>query len=393
MSASLASSWPVFSDDEIEAVSAVLRSGRVNSLHHGDKCREFERAFAHLCGAPFAISLANGTVSLELALRALEIGPGDEVIVPARSFFASASCIVNVGAKPVFADVELASGNIDPTSVGKLITPRTRALLCVHLAGRPCDMETLTDLCASHDIFLIEDCAQAPGATVNGQTVGSFGAAAAFSFCTDKIISTGGEGGMLILHDAAVFERAWSFKDHGKNRLAMTAPGGSQFRWLHDRFGTNWRLTEMQAAIGICQLAKLPSWLSARRRNAAVLADGLAETTGLIIDTPPDGIEHGYYKFYARLLPELAGDGSLRDSIAAAIASHGVMCGSGSCPEIYLEKAFRGNHVDRLPAAKVLGATSLMFQCDHTMSESTMRAIGVVTSTIVAKMVDQRAAA
>ena len=251
-SSRLLSSWPVYAEDEIAAVTGLLRSGRVNSLHHGEQCAALERGFAELCGMPHAIAVANGTLALELALRALQVGAGDEVILPARSFFATASCVVAVGATPVFADIDVVSGNIDPASIRERITPNTRAVLCVHLAGWPCDMAALRDICDEHGLLLIEDCAQAHGATFDGRAVGGFGDAAAFSFCTDKIISTGGEGGLLLLRDEDAYERAWSYKDHGKDRSRTFAPasGVSRFRWLHSSFGTNWRLTEMQAFVG-----------------------------------------------------------------------------------------------------------------------------------------------
>jgi dTDP-4-amino-4,6-dideoxygalactose transaminase len=305
----------------------------VNSLHHGDHCRAFEAGFAELCGMPHAISLANGTVALELGLRALGVGRGSEVIVPARSFFATASCVVAVGATPVFADIDPVSQGVDPQSVRQMLSPRTRAVLCVHLGGWPCDVEALRSICDEHGLFLIEDCAQAHGATTNGRPVGSFGDAAAFSFCTDKIISTGGEGGMLLLRDENAFERAWSFKDHGKCR-ALTEEGssGTQFRWLHHEFGTNLRMTEMQAALGVCQLAKLSDRLEARRRNAAAIRKALLDVAGIFVDEPPASVSPAFYKFPARIDTKVIDEPGARDAIATAITSRGPMCGSGSCP-------------------------------------------------------------
>lgn len=366
------SCWPRHEEDEIEAVAAVLRSGRVNSLHHGELTARFEAAFAAFCGVPYAIAVANGTLALELAMRALEIGPGDEVILPARSFFASASSIIACGARPVFADVDPTSQTICPASAAKLINSRTRAILCVHLAGWPCAMDELAELCRRHGLKLIEDCAQAHGATYRGQVVGSFGDAAAFSFCTDKIMSTGGEGGMLLIReDSSVFERAWSYKDHGKERCKTTlrpAPG-VQFRWLHDSFGSNFRVTEMQAAIGLRQLTKLSGWIAARRRNAAILAEHLSGAPELRLAIPPPHVGHAYYKYYA------FADGA-RDAIARAISERGIACGAGACPEIYRERAFAHLNFERLPHAVRLGDTSLMFQVDHTFDEPAMTAIG-----------------
>ena len=393
----LKSRWPVYAEDEIAAVEQVLRSGRVNSLHHGEQCQALEGGFAELCGMPHAIALANGTVALELALRALQIGAGDEVIVPARSFFASASCVVAAGATPVFADVDPASQNLDPESARAKLTPNTRAILCVHLAGWPCDMAALTDLCDEHGLLLIEDCAQAHGATYDGRPVGSFGDAAAFSFCTDKILSTGGEGGLLLLRDEEAFERAWSYKDHGKDRSRTFAPaGGSQFRWLHGSFGTNWRLTEMQAAIGVAQLRKLSDWIAARRRNAAILSAALENVPGVIVDHPPASSGHAYYKYYARIDTRvLPGEGA-RDAIASAIAARGPFCGSGSCPEMYLEDAVRTSlfaPAERLPNARELGRSSIMFQCDQTLSAEAIAEIGAIAADVIGNWDRARAAA
>ena len=372
----LKSRWPRHDEDEIAAVVAVLRSGRVNSLHHGEQTSAFEAAFAAYCGMPYALALANGTLALELGLRALGIGAGDEVIVPARSFFASASAVVACGARPVFADVDPISQTICPASIRQLLTSRTRAILCVHLAGWPCAMDELGEICRTRNLFLVEDCAQAHGATFAGQMVGSFGDVAAFSFCTDKIMSTGGEGGMLLVRDSAVFERAWAYKDHGKDRRRTMMPSvpSAEFRWLHDSFGSNFRMTEMQAAIGLAQLAKLPAWLDARRRNAARLAQALRKTPLVRVVEVPDHIGHAGYKFYAFA-------DRFRDELAAAIIARGISCGSGSCPEMYREAAIAGSDLApaiRLPHARKLGETSLMFQIDPTLDEAAMTAFGKI---------------
>lgn len=393
----LQSRWPLYEEDEIAAVAEVLRSGRVNSLHHGENCRAFEAGFANLCRMPYAISLANGTVALELALRALGVGPGCEVIIPARSFFATASCVVAVGATPVFADIDLVSQGIDPLSVQQMLTPRTRAVLCVHLGGWPCGVEDLKTICEDHGLFLIEDCAQAHGATVKGRPVGSFGDAAAFSFCTDKIISTGGEGGMLLLRDQGAYEWAWSYKDHGKRRsLVETGSIGSHFRWLHHSFGTNLRMTEIQAAIGLCHLAKLPAWLTARRRNATMFREAFEGISGIQVDAPSASISPAFYKFYARVDAQIFPEPGARDAIANTISSRGPVCGSGSCPEIYREKAFdSGPFASKrdLPNARSLGGCSLMFQCDHTLSVDDIGEIADIATSVIAGSVGKRVAA
>jgi dTDP-4-amino-4,6-dideoxygalactose transaminase len=394
----LRSSWPVYSEDEIAAVCGVLRSGRVNALQHGDNCQAFENAFAAYCGMPHAIALANGTLALELGLRALGIGPGDEVIIPARSFFASASCVIACGATPVFADVDLNSQNISIEGINAVRNERTRAIICVHLAGWPCEMDALLDICRVHNLKLIEDCAQAHGATYAGQKVGSFGDVAAFSFCTDKIISTGGEGGMLLIRDEDVFDRAWSYKDHGKSRAKVLAPsaGCSKFRWLHDSFGSNFRMTEMQAAIGLIQLRKLSQWLDVRRRNAAILTQSLRDLPLIKVADPPQHIGHAYYRYYASIDPIQLPNLHARDELAQSIASFGLTCGSGSCPEMYREKAFLRTSVrpsKRLPNARQLGRTSLMFQVDQTLSAKAMAGIGSVVRSVITNWKIERQAA
>jgi dTDP-4-amino-4,6-dideoxygalactose transaminase len=367
--------WPVFGQDEIDAAGAVLASGRVN-YWTGEECRRFEEAFAAHTGTRHAISLANGTLALELALHALGIGPGDEVIVPARTFIASASCAVARGAVPVVADVDPVSQNLTADAVLQALTLRTRAIVAVHLAGWPCDMEPIMALARSRGIKVIEDCAQAHGATYKGRPVGGLGDCAAFSFCQDKIMTTGGEGGLLVTNDAGLWEKAWAYKDHGKSYDAVfnrAHPPG--FRWLHESFGSNYRMTEMQAAIGRRQLDKLPQWLAARRRNAALLDAGFAGIPGLRLTRPPADIGHAYYKYYAFVEPDALAPGWDATRINEAINAEGVPCFAGSCSEIYRERAFadRGwGPASRLPAARRLGDTSLMFLVHPTLGEAEM---------------------
>uniref|UniRef100_A0A6S6M8E5 Aminotransferase n=1 Tax=Citrifermentans bremense TaxID=60035 RepID=A0A6S6M8E5_9BACT len=351
----------------------MLLSNKVN-YWTGTEGRLFEKEFAAYCCARHAIALANGTVALELALYALGIGPGDQVITTSRTFIASASCVVMRGAIPVIADVDSLSQNITAETIRGLITPRTKAIIAVHLAGWPCDMDAIMDLAREHGLKVIEDCAQCHGATYKGRPVGSLGDVAAFSFCQDKIMTTGGEGGMLTTNDERIWRRAWEFKDHGKSYDAVYnrehAPG---FRWLHESFGTNWRLTEMQSAIGRVQLVKLPDWTRIRRRNAAILTEGFTNIPGLRVTVPPEHIGHAYYKYYVFVQQEELQDGWDRDRIMNAVVSVGIPCFSGSCSEIYLEKAFDGMRPEhRLPVAKTLGETSLMFLVHPTLTEKDM---------------------
>lgn len=380
--------WPHFAPDELQAAEAVLRSGRIN-YWTGKQCREFEAEYAAYTQTSHAIALTNGTVSLELALLLLGIGPGDEVVTTPRTFIASASCIVLRGATPIFADVDRDSQNITAQTIERVLTPRTKAIISVHLAGWPCEMDAILDLARSRGIAVIEDCAQAHGATYRGRPVGSLSDFGSFSFCQDKIITTAGEGGMLVTNDAALWSRGWSFKDHGKSFDAVYkrehAPG---FRWLHESFGTNWRLTELQAAIGRIQLRKLEGWVTRRREHAARLIAALSGIPGLRVPTPPSHTRHAYYKFYAFIETARLRSSWSRDRIVAEINAQGVSCLMGSCSEVYLEKAFDGSPArpaERLPVARELGETSLMFLVHPTLSEQTVEKTGAVARDVLSR--------
>jgi hypothetical protein len=384
-------SWPHFDEEEIAAVTAVLRSGRVNRWT-GQENELFEQEFAALTGCRHAIAVANGTIALELALFALGIGPGDEVIVSSRTFIASASAVVMRGATPVVADIEPDSQNLSAATVRPLLTPRTRAIIAVHLAGWPCDMDPLLDLARAHDIKVIEDCAQAQGASYKGRPVGSLGDVAAFSFCQDKIMTTGGEGGMLTTNDPDIWQKAWAYKDHGKDfNTVFCGEPGAGFRWLHHSFGTNWRMTEMQAAIGRIMLRKLASWLAIRRRHAAILTDTFRNIRGLRVTVPPAEIAHAYYKYYAFVEEgDLPAD-MTRDGLITAINAAGIPCFSGSCSEIYREKAFVAAGLsprERLPVARLLGETSLMFLVHPTLTEDHIIQTGKVVQTVMTPLND-----
>lgn len=366
------SPWPSFTQIEADAVSRVLLSNKVN-YWTGNECREFEKEFSAWCHVPYSIALSNGTVALDLALKVLSIGAGDEVIVTSRTFLASVSSIVTAGAIPVFADVDRDSQNITPETVAKVITPRTKAIIAVHLAGWPCDMDGLMALAKAHDLVVIEDCAQAHGALWRGQPVGSIGHASAWSFCQDKIMTTGGEGGMLTTNDPTLWSNAWSYKDHGKSFDAVynrKHPDG--YRWLHESFGTNWRMLEMQGVIGRIQLQLMPEWHAARKANAQAILAACAESSALRVPQVPSEIEHAWYRAYAFVRPEqLKADWS-RDRIMAEMVARGVPCFSGSCSEVYLEKAFDGTDwrpAERLPVARELGETSLMFLTHPTLTQ------------------------
>ena len=369
------SPWPSFTEEEADAVRNVILSNRVN-YWTGQECREFEKEFAAWCGANHAIALANGTLALDVALKALCIGPGDEVVVTPRTFIASISCVANAGAIPVFADVDRASGNITEHTVEAVLTPRTKAIICVHLAGWPCDMDPIMALAEKHNLKVIEDCAQAHGACYKGRSVGSIGHVGAWSFCQDKIMTTGGEGGMVTTNDEALWRSMWSFKDHGKSYEAVYErqhPPG--FRWLHESFGTNWRMMEMQAVIGRIQLKRMADWTEKRTKNALAIwniCQKYSVARVPVFDDHGGQTIHANYKCYVYVQPENLADGWTRDRIIEEINVQGVPCYQGSCSEVYLEKAFDGTGwrpEERLPVARELGETSLMFLVHPTLTD------------------------
>lgn len=380
--------WPVYAQDEIDAVMDVLRSGRVNQWT-GDKVVAFERAYDAYLGTGRSIALANGSLALELALLAFKIGPGDEVIVTPRSFVASASCVRLVRATPVFADVDPDSGNLTPATVAAVLTPRTRAIIPVHLAGWPVDMPGIMALARAHNLLVIEDCAQAHGAFIDGTPIGAFGDAAAFSFCQDKIITTGGEGGLVTFQDDAAYRWAWSFKDHGKSRETMAAPGGSGFRFVHEMVGTNWRMLEMSAVIGLLQLAKLPDWREARAANAAIWIRHIGAIEGIRLPVCADNQLNAFYKLYAYVDGHVERANRIRDAVLAHPDAGTLRIFSGSCPELYREGAMRDLGVAPLPTAHDLGLRSLLFEVHPTLDHDELdararRVAGIIAAAVAA---------
>lgn len=384
----LINSWPHFDSDQIDSATRVLSSGMVNTWT-GNETKAFEREFAEWCGSSQAIAMANGSLALSAAYLSLGLGPGDELITTPRTFIATASSAVLLGAKPIFADVDPMSGAITAATISPLITPRTKAIAVVHLGGWPADMPAICDLACAHGIEVVEDCAQAHGARINGQSVGSFGDVAAWSFCQDKIISTAGEGGIVNTSRPDLWDAMWSFKDHGKTYEAVCRrehPPG--FRWLHERFGSNFRLTEMQSAIGRIQLQRLPEWSSARTSNALLLAEALSDCSAVRVPLPPENIIHAWYKFYAFVKPDALAEGWSRDRILSEIASLGYPALAGSCSEIYLEKCFQDAGLappESLPVARNLGETSLMFLVHPTITPEQMARYAQVVRSVVQK--------
>jgi dTDP-4-amino-4,6-dideoxygalactose transaminase len=378
------SPWPLYSDEEIAKVTDILRSNKVN-YWTGSECRNFEKEFAEFTNTKHAIALSNGTVALDLALKAAEIGHGDEVLVTSRTFIASASSIVNSGAKPIFVDICPNSQNFRSTEILKKISPKTKAIICVHLAGWPCEMEKIMDIANKYNIYVIEDCAQAHGAKYRGAPLGSIGHIGCWSFCQDKIMTTAGEGGMVTTNSNKLWKKMWSFKDHGKSYAAVykkSHPPG--FRWLHESFGTNWRMTEIQGAIGRIQLRKMPEWNKVRNKYQNTIWDTAKKYKSLRVPMfnlkdwdfyHPENV-HGAYKCYIFVNQNALKPGWTRDRIIDEVNKMGVPCFSGSCSEVYLEKAFKNKNLEpkqRLQHAKELGETSLMFLIHPSLTKNEIK--------------------
>jgi dTDP-4-amino-4,6-dideoxygalactose transaminase len=363
--------WPAFSDEEADAVRRVIASNKVN-YWTGEETRKFEREFARWASTSHAAALANGTLALDVALKALGIGPGDDVVVTPRTFIASVSAVVNAGANPTFADVDEDSGNIAPATIVPVLTERTRAIIPVHLGGWPCDMDGIMALARDRGIAVIEDCAQAHGAKVGDRSVGSIGDIGAWSFCQDKIMTTGGEGGMVTTDDEALWRAMWSFKDHGKDWDAVynrDHPPG--FRFVHESFGTNWRMLEIQAAIGRIQLGRMEDWTRRRTATAMTIAEALRRHDDLVrTPLPAERMTHAFYRFYAYVRPDALAPGWDRDRIVAELLARGLPVMHGTCSEVYLEKAFDGTPwrpLQRLASARLLGETSIAFLVHPTL--------------------------
>ncbi len=296
---------PFIGEEEIEAVVRVMRSGM---LAQGSVVTEFESRFAEYCGVGHAIGLNSGTAALHAALLAAGIGPGDEVIVPAFTFFATASAVSMCGATPVFADVDPRTFNIDPDSVARLIQPEVRAIIGVHLFGQPFDISAVRDLCDDNDLLLIEDAAQAHGAEVGGRRAGSLADIGCFSFYPTKNMTTG-EGGMVTTDDADLAERVRLLINHGQSQ-----------KYLHTAIGYNYRMTNMGAAIGLVQLDRLEGFNERRIHNARYLDRHLAGT-GLVTPYAAPGVRHVYHQYVVKIP---AGYPLSRDEFMSALAEQGI---------------------------------------------------------------------
>ena len=362
--------WPLITQPMVNSVSEILQSGKLNQWNN-NTVKEFEKKFAHKFGVNYAIAVFNGTVALELCVKTLGLKKGDEIIVTPRTFIASASCCAWYGITPIFVDVDLNSQNITLETIKSAITDRTKAVILVHLAGWPCDLEEICKFCRDKGIYIIEDCAQAHGAKYRDKNVGSWGNINAWSFCQDKIITTGGEGGMVTTNCPHLFKLAWSLKDHGKGYDTVYNKIHSKgFRWLHDNIGTNWRMMPIQATIGIHALDELDDWVNHRRNISEIYNEVLQGINGVRLTIPPTHIYHSYYKYYFFIEPSKFKVS--RDEIIDLINKEGIFCQVGSCSEVYLEKALENYKPDKeLPITKNLFETSILLKCDPCISKDT----------------------
>ena len=386
------SPWPYFDDKQINTVSNVLRSGKVN-YWTGEETKNFEKEFALWSNNHYAIALANGSLALSSAYLALKICKGDEVITSPRTFVATSSSICLLKAKPIFADVDLNSGNITARSIEPLITKKTKAISVVHIGGWPAEMIEISKLAKTYNLSIIEDCSQAHGGKIKCgdqfKSVGSFSDIATWSFCQDKIISTGGEGGMVTTNNENLYKKMWSLKDHGKSYdLILKQEKSNTFRWLHNSLGSNFRLTEMQSAIGRIQLNQIEDWHKKRTRNANVLIEILKDLTNLRIPLPPKNIIHAWYKFHCYIKKDSLSNEWSRERIIREINNEKFPAFSGSCSEIYLEKCFQeysNSYNKRLINARSLGENSLMFLVHPTIKPKEMEQYALTIKKVLIK--------
>jgi dTDP-4-amino-4,6-dideoxygalactose transaminase len=369
----------MYSKSQIQSVTSILKNNKTN-YWTGNQCKKFEKEFSNYHDTKYSVAVSNGSVALELALKALNLIEDDEVIVTPRSFIISASCVLNLGLKPIFADVDN-NGNLSIDGISKAFNKKTKAIIIVHLNGLSCDLDPILKFAKKNKIFLIEDCSQAHGAVYKGKKVGSFGNISTWSFCQDKIISTGGEGGMISTNNEKLWLKIWSLKDHGKNyKSVFYKKHKIGFKWLHDELGSNYRMTEMQAAIGREQLKLLDKQIKKRNFIANLYINGLKNYYQRynVLEKPDFKCQacpfkqnekkcnkcvHAFYRLNIFVIKNKIEQNQLLKSIS----KKKINCGVGSCPEIYREKIFKKLKLypkKRLLNAKLLGETSIMFPID-----------------------------
>ena len=371
--------YPYYNKSSIEKVKKILKSGRVN-YWTGDECKNFEKEFSNYHNVKYSLSVSNGSVALEMALKALNLKKTNSVIVTPRSFVASASCVLNSRLKPIFADVD-DNGNLSIEGIKKAYNKNVKAIIIVHLNGLSCDLDPILKFVKQKKLFLIEDCSQAHGAIYKGGKVGSFGHISTWSFCQDKIMSTGGEGGMISTNNKKLWLKLWSLKDHGKNyKSVFYKKHKVGFKWLHDDLGSNYRMTEMQAAIGREQLKSLDKQIKKRNLIANLYLNGLKDyylkydilkkldvkylTHPIKKNSKKDN--QSIHAFY-RLNLHINKNKIKQTKLIQQLNQNKINCGVGACPEIYREKIFKKLKFypkKRLINAKLLGETSIAFPID-----------------------------
>ena len=367
--------WPNYNSTEVNNVVKVIRSGNVNYTS-GKLGKTFENLFSKWIKKKYSVALSNGTVALELAIKSLKLKTNSEILVTARSFFSSASVIVRTGHTPRFVDVDLLDQNMLIEDIKKKISKKTRAIICVHLAGNPCDMQKIVYLAKKNNLKIIEDCSQAHGAEIDNYKVGYFGNVSTWSFCNDKIISTLGEGGMISTNEKKIYNFINSYKDHGlshKNKKNFK----KKFIYNKDFFGSNYRLTEIQSSVGILQLKKIEKTLAKRRYIAKKYQQIFKQFNDYFyFYEPPTNIKPAFYRFYIFIKRDIKNYKLIREKIIEKLNKKNILCYYGACPEIYLEKAFKKSKFKintRLKNCKILGETAIALDVNHTLSREVIK--------------------
>ncbi len=361
--------WPNYSNNLISKVIKVIKSGKINYTS-GIYGKEFEKKFSQFIGNKYSIAICNGTAALEVAIKSLKLPKNSEIIVPARSFFSSASCIVNTGNIPVFADVNIKTQNICIEDIKKKINKKTRAIICVHLGGLPCDMKKIIKLVKRKNIRIIEDCSQAHGASIGSDQVGSFGEVATWSFCTDKIISTLGEGGMISTNNKGIYEYCKKYINHGTKLSKKN--DNEKFIYNKDTFGTNLRITEIQSIAGIEQLKNIKQ-IQKKRENMSKDFFKIISKYQSYLDCymPKKNIKNAWYRFYFIVKPNFL-QKKIRFKLIKSFKNNNIKCYTGACPEIYLEKSFknlRNLKIKRLKNCRILGESTIALDVNHTIAK------------------------
>ena len=364
-------SWPRHSTKEIQLVNKIIKSGRVNQWT-GEYVNKFEKKFCKYFNLNYSLAVANGTVGLEAAINSFNLNKGSEIVVTPRSFIASASSVLKMGFKPVFSDVDLNSQNIELDNIKKVITKKTKAIICVHLAGYPTDMKPIMEYARKKNIYIIEDCSQAHGAKINNKYVGTFADISVWSFCQDKIISTLGEGGMIATNNSKLYKRLLSYRDHGKNFNQLSKIRNlNQFNYINDFIGTNIRMTEIQAAVGYLQLNNLAKWVNARNNIIKQIEKKLFNIKkGIVLIEYPKNIKHAFYRYYFFIKNNQFKNGWNYLKLINALRKKDKSFFIGGCPEIYNEKIFsKYRPSKKLTNTFLLSKTSICIRIDHNITK------------------------